>query len=113
MRLRASDREFAGKPKPSALSLEALRAELDGYYENMVDFRNQDPRDILLTLSGYRARASQIRTHLLRNEERGPMQLFRTKELDPFRDECEFQFKVWSRLISAAQVEWEMTRGHA
>lgn len=111
MQLRANKDEGALKTGVTDFSLESLRNELDEYYTNMVEFRYQDPREILLMLSGYRARASQIRTFLLRNEERGPMQSFRTKELDPFRDECEFQFKLWSRLISAAQIDWEMSRG--
>lgn len=93
------------------LSLDSIREELDEYYVLMRAFRQNDPADNLVFISGFTARASQIRSNIVRMTEDRRIQNFRTKELDPFLTECDRQFKVWSRLISAIQLEWETSRG--
>jgi len=92
------------------VDIETFRAEIDQYYEEMTTFAGMDPGVILMTISGYTARASQIRSHIVRDENK-PLQLFRTREIDPFLTECDRQFKIWSRLISTRQLEWETSRG--
>jgi hypothetical protein len=84
--------------------------EIDGYYDIMVEFKEMDSGEILEALSAFTARASQIRANLIRQDNR-TIQAFRTKQLDPFIEECERQFKVWSRFISVRQFEWESSRG--
>lgn len=100
----------APKPAPS-LDVEGLRKEIDAYFVDMRNFNSNNPADNLVFLSGYTARASQIRTYVVRMTEDRYMQNFRTKEIDPFLTECDRQFKIWSRLISANQLEWETSRG--
>ncbi len=95
--------------KPENQLLEDFRAELDDYYQKLLEFNELEATDILATLSALTARASFIRTHIIRQEDK-MLQNFRTKELDPFISECDRQFKIWSRLISANQFEWEMSR---
>jgi len=94
-----------------SLDLDSLRGEIDEYYVAMRGFRENDPADNLVFISGFTARASQIRSNIVRVTEDRYIQNFRTKELDPFLTECDRQFKVWSRLISAFQLEWETSRG--
>ncbi len=94
------------------LDLDALRLEINEYYEAMRSFENLDPIDILSRLSAFTSRASQVRFNLIKAESK-QIQNFRTKELDPFIGECDRQFKVWSRLLSAYQLEWETSKGQA
>jgi len=99
-------------PQPTTVrtKLTEFEDEIDGYYDIMVEFKDMDSGEILEALSAFTARASQIRANLIRQDNRS-VQAFRTKQLDPFIDECERQFKVWSRYISVRQFEWESTRG--
>lgn len=100
-----------------AARITTLRAELDRYVAELRDFSGYlkhgaglEPDEVLLRLSSFHARASEIRQHITRNETRRANG-FRTKELDPFLEACEFQFKVWSRLLSVRQLDWDMARG--
>ena len=63
-----------------------------------------------MKIASYAAYASEMRGRVVRSESRR-MQAFRTRELDPFLDQCEFQFKVWSRYQSVRQMEYDLTRG--
>lgn len=91
------------------LDLQAFGRELDGYFEDMVNFRREHPSEIFMKLAGFTARVSQIRSLLVRDENKSK-RLFRTREIDPFLKECDRQFKVWSRLVSVRQSEWEMNK---
>jgi len=99
-------------PQPTTVrtKLTEFEDEIDNYYDVMVEFKNMDSSEILESLSAFTARASQIRANLIRQDNRS-VQAFRTKQLDPFIAECERQFKVWSRVISVRQFEWESSRG--
>jgi hypothetical protein len=98
--------------KEFKIDLEDLRLELDSYFEMMSDFRSYDTVNILMDISSMTARASYIRTKIVTCQER-PVQNFRTKELDPFIYECDRQFKIWSRLITLRNMEFDQTRGQA
>ena len=87
-----------------------LEEEIDGYYDIMSEFGQMDSGAIMEYLSAFTARASMIRGQLIREDNRN-LQTFRTKQLDPFIQECERQFKVWSRYISIRQFEWESSKG--
>lgn len=89
----------------------ALRLELDRYYGIMKDFHTGDPRENLMHLSSFTARMSEVRGHIVRESGSKAQQEFRTKEIDPFISECDRQFKIWSRLITYAQFDWETSRG--
>lgn len=82
------------------------RRELDSYYTQMKDFVISDPAEIFTCIAGMTARASEIRSRIVRSENR-ILQNFRTKELDPFIVECDRQFKVWSRAFTVYQTEAE------
>jgi hypothetical protein len=62
-------------------------------------------------LSSFSARMSEIRSQIIRSAGGKAEESFRTKEVDPFLNECQFQFKIWSRLITYAQFDWETSRG--
>jgi len=87
--------------------LNGWRAELDEFYDVMNCF-GVDEDEIFRSLSGMSARASQMRSQVVRKETRG-LQVFRTQEVDPFLKECDRQFKIWSRVFSVSQFEWETT----
>jgi hypothetical protein len=87
--------------------LNGWRAELDEFYDIMNGF-GDDEDGIFRSLSAMSARASQIRSRVVRKENR-QLQVFRTQEIDPFLKECDRQFKIWSREHSVSQFEWETT----
>lgn len=91
--------------------LEKIREELDQFYDLMNSFGSMDSSEILQNLAAFTARASFVRTQIMRLPENRLMTNFRTKELDPFIEECQFQFKVWSRYISVMHAEMEMAGG--
>lgn len=103
---------MAGNPTQSFSGrVEELREELDVFYADMCNFRSLDASEIFLKLAAFTSRASYIRGQIMRLPENRFMTNFRTKELDPFIDECDRQFKVWSRAFSVQSHEWEMTKG--
>lgn len=93
------------------LDMAQLRSEMDGYYEMMQAFGTGDPRENLMQLSAFSARMSHMRTWIIRNAEDKTWANFRTKELDPFITECDRQFKIWSRLITYSQHEYDLSKG--
>lgn len=89
--------------------LDALRSELTGFYAQMREFQGRDIGLVLAEIAAMSARASEIRHSLIHGENRAEA-AFRTKQLDPFLDEVDRQFKVWSRIQAVRQQEWDMTR---
>lgn len=85
------------------------RKELDEYYDQMQQFANREPDEIFMMLSAYTSRVSYIRSQIMRSNSR-IMQAFRTGEIDPFINECDRQFKFWSRVQSVAQMDWNAQR---
>lgn len=88
--------------------LDGWRQEIDEFYDIMNNFIS-DPDNIFRNLSAMSSRMSQVRTIVSRHEIKS-YQHFRAQEIDPFLKECDRQFKIWSRVLSAAQMEWELTR---
>ena len=84
--------------------------ELLGYLEEMQQFADDDPAEVLMKLSAFSSRASYMRIAVARAESR-PLIAFRTKQIEPFIEEAKYQFNVWSRLISVQRNEWEMSKG--
>lgn len=89
--------------------LDGLRAELADFYVQMRDFPGRDISLVLAEIAAMSARASEIRHWTIQGETR-PEAAFRTKQLDPFLDEVDRQFKVWSRVQAVRAMEWDMTR---
>lgn len=92
------------------LTVESMRRELDEFYNDMCNFSPLDT-DIFIKLAGFTARASYLRAQIMRIPENRQLTNFRTKELDPFIEECDRQFRVWSRNFTVVNKEWEMNRG--
>lgn len=76
----------------------------------MREFARSDLAEILMQLAAFTAYGSELRGQIQRADTRR-LQAFRTKELDPFIDECDRQFKVWSRVQSVRQMEWDTSKG--
>lgn len=84
--------------------------ELDSYYKLMGTFSKMQPDDIFRNLSNWSARASHIRSQVNRTNSK-VFQGFRTSQIDPFLNECQYQFKVWSRVFSVAQMDASLSMG--
>lgn len=106
---RVADSDTVASPKTS-MKLKDLRFELDGYYSEMLRFRDMEPDEIFMRLSAYSARASYIRSDIMRAQNR-TLTAFRTGEIDPFLTECDRQFKVWSRVFAVTSLDWNLSRG--
>lgn len=92
--------------------LESLRDELDDYFAIMQKFESMDPTEVMFALSAMSARASEMRFHVVRQDNR-MANSFRTKEVEPFLEECERQFKIHSRIATLRALEWDMSKGQA
>lgn len=90
--------------------LPSMRAELDQSYAAMREFDAGDVVDIFMHLAAFSARASELRTRIVRVDNRR-LNAFRSRELDPFLEEVDRQFKVWSRIQAVRQMEADLTRG--
>lgn len=86
------------------------RAELDQYFAALREFKDYDISEILRSLAAFSARASEIRSNIFRVDTRR-LQAFRTRELDPFIEELDRQFKVWSRFQAVREMEFKMSGG--
>lgn len=98
----AEERDVLGK----------LRVELDSYLDRMQGFAGEEPDQVLQTLSSIGARLTQIRTHAVRSTSRLARN-FVAQELEPLIGQCEFQFRIHSRLLASRQLDWEMVRGQS
>ena len=90
-------------------AIDTYRREINGYLEQMLDFKSIDPLEVMILIGGYSARASWIRGRLIRSGSKAA-ELFRTKELDPFLNETDRQFKVWSRVVAIMDAEIKYSR---
>lgn len=106
---RTADSDTIASPNTS-MKLKDLRLELDEYYSEMLRFRDMEPDEIFMRLSAYSARASYIRSDIMRAQNR-TLTAFRTGEIDPFLTECDRQFKVWSRVFAVTSLDWNLARG--
>jgi len=92
-------------------SIAAWRKELDEFFRIMKSFSRETADTIFMSLAAFSARASEIRGLLIRSDNR-QYTAFRTKEIDPFIEEVDRQFKLWSRQLSFMQMEWEASKGY-
>lgn len=96
--------------KSEGLLIDALRSELDSFWTTVRKFQYMDVTEVLLALSAFSARAAEIRSNVMRSESR-KLNAFRTREIDPFLDHCDFQFRIHSRLQSIREMEFKMSGG--
>lgn len=90
--------------------IENARETLIGYVDQMRNFKKLDSQDVFLKLSEFSATATYFRSTICKREDRKKA-AFRTHDIEPFIAEVERQFKIWSRLVSSQNLDWEMTRG--
>lgn len=86
------------------MSVEAWQREVDDYYSVLRGLPNMEPEEQFEALSGIGARIAEIRTQTTRTPDR-VYGAFRTNELDPMLAQCEYQFRVCSRLVAVQQSE--------
>ena len=100
---------MAGKPINEVIP--GWREELGGYLKEIFEFskNNTDPLYIMKRLSAFSARASYIRSVVIKSKNREAGS-FRLEEVDPFLKEVELQFRIWSRAAALVKDEWEMSR---
>lgn len=87
--------------------VERWREEMDGYYQLMRSFGEMELDEIYASLAGMTSRMSEIRTLLVRLQTR-PANGFRTQEVDPFLNECDRQFKYFSRCQTVREFEAQL-----
>ena len=90
--------------------IENAREILIDYVDQMRNFKKLDSQDVFLKLSEFSATATYFRSTICKREDRKKA-AFRTHDIEPFIAEVERQFKIWSRLVSSQNLDWEMTRG--
>ena len=97
--------------KPTNMdTISQWREEIHGYWMEIQQFESrEDIEFILRRLSAFAARAGYMHSVTVRSSNKNVSD-FRTKEVDKFLAAVEFQFKIWSRVASVGQTEWEMTR---
>lgn len=88
-------------------NIRKFREELDSYYQEMKTFDPYDLADIFLKLASWSARVSEIRGLLYRMDNRVNT-AFRTREIDPFLNEVDRQFRTYSRIEAIRQAEYKM-----
>lgn len=103
-------RELASVTEKRSEITKAWLQEIDGYYLDMAVFGQQEADEIFMKLSAWTARASHIRSQINRSESK-VLQNFRIKQIDPFLEECDRQFKVWSRAFAVQSLDWNLQRG--
>ncbi len=90
--------------------IEKAREAMIGFVDEMRGFKKLDPQDVFMKLSEFSATATYYRSTICKREDR-KRAAFRTHDIEPFIAEVERQFKIWSRLVSSQNLDWEMTRG--
>lgn len=101
--------EIAHLPRFST-NLDGWRAELSAYLAEMQKFEGMDPVEVFMRLSAFSARAAEIRFAITQSENRRH-QAFRTQGVDPFIEQCEFQFRVYSRIQAVRDMEFRISGG--
>jgi hypothetical protein len=90
--------------------LENVRDELSHYYQEMKKFNEMESEDVFRSLSAYSARASEVRGFLNQLDSRRS-QALRTREIEPFIDECDRQFRVHSRIVAIRESDIRLAGG--
>jgi hypothetical protein len=92
---------------PLSKAIETWRKELGANLEEMQKFETMGLENILRRISAYSARATYIRSKLVRSKN-PEANSFRTQEVDYFLTEVDRQFKVWSRFAAVLEMEMKL-----
>lgn len=96
--------------RPPVDTIEGWRSEIADYYGTMKDFIYSDSITIFQNLSQFSARASEMRSRISSTAGREETN-FRTRVIDPFIEECDRQFKLFSRIQAIQEMEARMAGG--
>lgn len=93
-------------------SIDTVRKEIDDAFEDMKQFHNMEPDQIMRLCGGQSARLSEIRVRIQRIEDyKREWKNVRTRELEPALEELERQYTIASRLHSVRELDWKMESG--
>lgn len=93
-------------------SIDTVRKEIDDAFEDMKEFHNLEPDEIMRLCGGQSARLSEIRVRIQRIEDfKREWRNIRTRELEPTLEELANQYTIASRLISDRELAWKMESG--
>ncbi len=101
----ATPPEFKG-----ATTIDQLEDEVDHYLEKMQEFCDMQPDEVFLLLSAYTARATEIKIQLNRSDKARATS-FRNRQIEPFLEECERQFKYHSRIQTTRELDFRISGG--
>lgn|SRR5690606_18245864 len=94
-------------------AVEKWTVELVGYLKAMRGFeKSRDTYEILCSLSAMSARASYFRNRSFQANH-PKLNRLRLDVIDPFLEEVERQFKIWSRVQTVNQHEYTLAGGGA
>ena len=96
--------------RPGTQFVRQIQEELSTFYKRIQTFDCLEPDQVMVNLAGISGRACEIRAQLVRKEDRISQKL-RTMEVEPLIEECDRQFKVWSRIQAIRELEWKMSGG--
>lgn len=96
----------------ASLDVSIAREEIETYFVTISQFPHMDMAEVLLNIAAMSARAAELRQRFVRDASQRS-QAFRTRELDPFLDALDLQFRIYSRVASVRQFEWDMAKGGA
>jgi hypothetical protein len=91
-------------------TLDQYRTELAEYRAAMCTYHCTDSDIVMGTISAHHARVAEIRSDLQYMAGKDANDL-RTKQVDPFLNELEFQFKVTSRRLAGLESEARLAGG--
>lgn len=97
-------------PRADTGDLDALRAEVDQYYAQVRDLGNQESSEIFMSLAAITSRLSEMRKDVYRVPSRA-YSAFRTQEIDPLLDECDRQFRFFSRAFATMELDAKLSTG--
>lgn len=97
---------------PPLGTLADVRQEIDDAYDDMKQFIQMEPDQIMSICAGHTARLNEIRTICIRLEDFiRQLKPVRINEIEPTIKELQFQFQVASRLFAVRQLDWDMVKG--
>ena len=111
--MQAGAHALGGLQIPAIGTIDDLRQEIADAFADMAEFHLKEPDEAMIICGAQSARLSEMRVILQRLEDfpqYRPLKAVRTRELEPCIDELKFQFQLASRLLSARQLDWEMSR---
>lgn len=85
----------------------AMIKQLNSWAKNS---EHVDLGEVYVGIAGFRSRCFQMKVVALQSKDLSASR-FIASEVDPFLDELTEQFKIWSRIGSIRQLDWDMVKG--